>query len=160
MQAGANMVKLEGSAWLAESIEILNRNGIPVCAHLGLTPQAVNALCGYRVQGKDDAGASELLEAARTLDQAGAAMLLLECVPRELSARITREVSVPVIGIGAAPECDAQVLVMHDMLGISPGKPARFVKDFMAETGDIRAAFKAYDLAVKDGSFPADEHCF
>ena len=160
MQAGANMVKLEGSAWLADSIEILNRNGIPVCAHLGLTPQAVNALGGYRVQGKDDAGASELLEAAKALDAAGAAMLLLECVPRELSARITREVSVPVIGIGAAPECDAQVLVMHDMLGISPGKPARFVKDFMAETGDIRAAFKAYDQAVKDGSFPADEHCF
>lgn len=160
MQAGANMVKLEGSAWLADSIEILNRNGIPVCAHLGLTPQAVNALGGYRVQGKDDAGASELLEAAKTLDQAGAAMLLLECVPRELSARITREVSVPVIGIGAAPECDAQVLVMHDMLGISPGKPARFVKDFMAETGDIRTAFKAYDEAVKNCSFPADEHCF
>ena len=158
--AGANMVKLEGSAWLAESIEILNRNGIPVCAHLGLTPQAVNALGGYRVQGKDDAGANELLEAAKTLDQAGAAMLLLECVPRALSARITREVSVPVIGIGAAPECDAQVLVMHDMLGISPGKPARFVKDFMADNGDIRAAFKAYDQAVKDGSFPADEHCF
>ncbi|MED5387501.1 MAG: 3-methyl-2-oxobutanoate hydroxymethyltransferase [Pseudomonadota bacterium] len=160
MQAGANMVKLEGSAWLAESIEVLNRNGIPVCAHLGLTPQAVNAMGGYRVQGKDDTGASELLTAAKALDAAGAAMLLLECVPRELSARITREVSVPVVGIGAAPECDAQVLVMHDMLGISPGKPARFVKDFMAETGDIRAAFKAYDQAVKDGSFPADEHCF
>ncbi|MCG8392014.1 MAG: 3-methyl-2-oxobutanoate hydroxymethyltransferase [Pseudomonadales bacterium] len=160
MQAGANMVKLEGSAWLADSIEVLNRNGIPVCAHLGLTPQAVNALGGYRVQGKDDAGATELLEAAKALDEAGAAMLLLECVPRELSARITREVSIPVIGIGAAPECDGQVLVMHDMLGISPGKPARFVKDFMAEAGDIRAAFKAYDTAVKDGSFPADEHCF
>ena len=101
-----------------------------------------------------------MLEAAKALDAAGAAMLLLECVPRELSARITQEVSVPVIGIGAAPECDAQVLVMHDMLGISPGKPARFVKDFMAETGDIRAAFQAYDQAVKDGSFPADEHCF
>ena len=160
MQAGANMVKLEGSAWLADSIEVLNRNGIPVCAHLGLTPQAVNALGGYRVQGKDNAGATELLEAAKALDEAGAAMLLLECVPRELSARITREVSIPVIGIGAAPECDGQVLVMHDMLGISPGKPARFVKDFMAEAGDIRAAFKAYDTAVKDGSFPADEHCF
>ena len=160
MQAGANMVKLEGSAWLADSIDILNRNGIPVCAHMGLTPQAVNALGGYRVQGKDDASALEMLEAARTLEQAGAAMLLLECVPRELSARITAEVAIPVIGIGAAPECDGQVLVMHDMLGISPGKPARFVKNFMAEAGDIRGAFAAYDKAVKDVSFQADEHCF
>ena len=112
------------------------------------------------LKGKDDASALEMLGAARPLEQAGAAMLLLECVPRELSARITAVVAIPVIGIGAAPECDGQVLVMHDMLGISPGKPARFVKDFMAETGDIRAAFKAYDQAVKDGSFPADEHCF
>ena len=160
MQAGANMVKLEGSAWLADAIEILNRNGIPVCAHLGLTPQAVNSLGGYRVQGKDDDGAAELLDAARILDQAGAALFVLECVPRALSAEITRQVAAPVIGIGAAPECDGQVLVMHDMLGISPGKPARFVRDFMADTGDMRAAFKAYDAAVKDGSFPADEHCF
>ena len=142
MQAGANMVKLEGSAWLA------------------LTPQAVNSLGGYRVQGKDDDGAAELLDAARILDQAGAALFVLECVPRALSAQITRDITAPVIGIGAAPECDGQVLVMHDMLGISPGKPARFVRNFMADTGDMRSAFKAYDAAVKDGSFPADEHCF
>lgn len=160
MQAGANMVKLEGSAWLADAIEILNRNGIPVCAHLGLTPQAVNSLGGYRVQGKDDDGAAELLDAAKILDQAGAALFVLECVPRALSAQITRDIAAPVIGIGAAPECDGQVLVMHDMLGISPGKPARFVRDFMADTGDMRAAFKAYDAAVKEGSFPANEHCF
>lgn len=160
MQAGANMVKLEGSAWLAESIELLNRNGIPVCAHMGLTPQAVNALGGYRVQGKDDDSANEMLEAARILEQAGAAMLLLECVPRELSTRITQAVNIPVIGIGAAPECDGQVLVMHDMLGISPGKPARFVKNFMADASDIPSAFKAYHEAVLAGTFPADEHCF
>ena len=160
MQAGANMVKLEGSGWLAESIELLNRNGIPVCAHMGLTPQAVNALGGYRVQGKDDESANEMLDAAQTLEQAGAAVLLLECVPRELSTRITQAVSIPVIGIGAAPECDGQVLVMHDMLGISPGKPARFVKNFMADASDIPAAFKAYHEAVLNVSFPADEHCF
>ncbi len=160
MQAGANMVKLEGSAWLAESIELLNRNGIPVCAHMGLTPQAVNALGGYRVQGKDDDSATEMLEAARILEQAGAAMLLLECVPRELSTRITQAVNIPVIGIGAAPECDGQVLVMHDMLGISPGKPARFVKNFMTDASDIPSAFKAYHEAVLNVSFPADEHCF
>ncbi|EKF75347.1 3-methyl-2-oxobutanoate hydroxymethyltransferase [Alcanivorax hongdengensis A-11-3] len=160
MQAGANVIKVEGSDWLAETVEVLTRNGIPVCAHLGLTPQAVNAMGGYRVQGKDDDGAAALLNAAKTLDAAGTALFVLECVPRELSARITAEVKAPVIGIGAAPECDGQVLVMHDMLGISPGKPARFVKDFMADTGDIRAAFQAYDRAVKDGRFPADEHCF
>ncbi|KGD65072.1 3-methyl-2-oxobutanoate hydroxymethyltransferase [Alcanivorax nanhaiticus] len=160
MQAGANMVKLEGSAWLAESIELLNRNGIPVCAHMGLTPQAVNALGGYRVQGKDDDSATEMLEAARILEQAGAAMLLLECVPRELSTRITQAVNIPVIGIGAAPECDGQVLVMHDMLGISPGKPARFVKNFMTDASDIPSAFKAYHEAVLNVSFPAEEHCF
>ncbi len=160
MQAGANMVKLEGSAWLAESIELLNRNGIPVCAHMGLTPQAVNALGGYRVQGKDDDSANEMLEAARILEQAGAAALLLECVPRELSTRLTQSVNIPVIGIGAAPECDGQVLVMHDMLGISPGKPARFVKNFMADASDIPGAFKAYHEAVLNVSFPAAEHCF
>ena len=160
MQAGANMVKLEGSAWLADAIEILNRNGIPVCAHLGLTPQAVNSLGGYRVQGKDDDGAAELLDAARILDQAGAALFVLECVPRALSAEITLQVAAPVIGIGAAPECDGQVLVMHDMLGLN-ARPARFVKDFMAEAGgDVAAAFRAYDRAVKDGQFPAEQHCF
>ena len=120
----------------------------------------MNALGGYRVQGKDDAGASELLAAAKALDAAGAAMLLLECVPRALSAEITAAVNIPVTGIGAAPECDGQVLVMHDMLGLN-ASPARFVKDFMAEAGgDVAAAFRAYDRAVKDGQFPAEQHCF
>lgn len=161
MQAGAHVVKLEGSDWLAETITVLKRNGVPVCAHLGLTPQSVNAFGGYRVQGRDDAGAQTLIDAARTLEAAGADLLLLECVPRAVTQRLLEVVSVPVIGIGAAPECDGQVLVMHDLLGISPGKPARFVKNFMAENGgDISAAFRAYDAAVKDGSFPAPEHCF
>ena len=159
MQAGANMVKLEGGAWLAEAVTVLKRNGVPACVHLGLTPQAVNAFGGYRVQGKDEQGARELLEAAVALEKAGAAMLLLECVPRALSAEITA-VNIPVTGIGAAPECDGQVLVMHDMLGLN-ASPARFVKDFMAEAGgDVAAAFRAYDRAVKDGQFPAEQHCF
>ena len=160
MQAGANMVKLEGGAWLAEAVTVLKRNGVPACVHLGLTPQAVNAFGGYRVQGKDEQGARELLEAAVTLERAGAAMLLLECVPRALSESITNAVNIPVTGIGAAPECDGQVLVMHDMLGLN-ASPARFVKDFMAEAGgDVSAAFRAYDRAVKDGQFPAKQHCF
>ena len=160
MQAGANMVKLEGGAWLAEAVTVLKRNGVPACVHLGLTPQAVNAFGGYRVQGKDEQGARELLEAAVALERAGAAMLLLECVPRSLSESITNAVNIPVTGIGAAPECDGQVLVMHDMLGLN-ASPARFVKDFMAEAGgDVAAAFRAYDRAVKDGQFPAEQHCF
>ncbi|MCU5781797.1 3-methyl-2-oxobutanoate hydroxymethyltransferase [Alcanivorax balearicus MACL04] len=159
MRAGANVIKLEGGAWLEEAVTVLKRNGIPVCVHMGLTPQSVNAFGGYRVQGKDEAGAKELLEAAITLDRAGTALFVLECVPRGLSAEITANVQAPVIGIGAAPECDGQVLVLHDMLGLNP-RPARFVKDFMADAGDIAAAIRAYDQAVKDGSFPAEEHCF
>ncbi|HCE40872.1 MAG: 3-methyl-2-oxobutanoate hydroxymethyltransferase [Alcanivorax sp.] len=160
MQAGANVIKLEGGAWLADAVKVLKRNGIPVCAHLGLTPQAVNAFGGYRVQGKDEHGARELLEAACELDRAGTALFVLECVPRTLSAEITAAVAAPVIGIGAAPECDGQVLVMHDMLGLNP-RPARFVKDFMPDGGgDVAGAFRAYHRAVQDGRFPADEHCF
>jgi len=160
MQAGAHVVKLEGGAWLAEAVIALKRNGIPTCVHLGLTPQSVNALGGYRVQGKDEAGARELLETARALDQAGAALMVLECVPRQLGAAVTAAVAAPVIGIGAGPECDGQVLVMHDMLGLNP-RPARFVKDFMADAGgDIGAALRAFDTAVQDGQFPAAEHCF
>lgn len=160
MQAGANLIKLEGAGWLADTIRILKRNGIPVCAHLGLTPQSVNAFGGYRVQGRDEAGARQLIDDALALEQAGAEVLLLECVPRAVTAELVAAVSVPVIGIGAGPECDGQVLVMHDMLGISPGKPARFVRNFLVDSGDINGAFRAYDSAIKDGSFPTDEHCF
>jgi 3-methyl-2-oxobutanoate hydroxymethyltransferase len=161
MRAGANMVKFEGAGWLAETVTTLKRNGVPVCVHLGLTPQSVNAFGGFRVQGKDDNSARQLIEDAVALEQAGADVILLECVPRNVTARLCKEVSVPVIGIGAAPECDGQVLVVHDMLGITGGKTPRFVKNFMAEAGgDIQAAIRAFDQAVKDGSFPQDEHCF
>lgn len=121
----------------------------------------MNAFGGYRVQGRDEDSARQLIQDAVALEKAGAAVLLLECVPREVSRQLLSSVTIPVIGIGAAPECDGQVLVMHDMLGLTPGKPARFVRNFMLDAGgDINAAFRAYDSAVKAGTFPADEHCF
>lgn len=160
MAAGANMVKLEGAGWLAPAITALKQNGIPVCAHLGLTPQSVNAFGGYRVQGRDEETAAQLIADAQALAAAGADVLLLECVPSAVTAKIVAAVTVPVIGIGAGPTCDGQVLVMHDLLGITPGKPARFVKNFLDGQASISDAFKAYDAAIKDGSFPAAEHCF
>ncbi|HEX6591105.1 MAG TPA: 3-methyl-2-oxobutanoate hydroxymethyltransferase [Moraxellaceae bacterium] len=160
MQAGAHVVKLEGGEWLADTITHFTRGGIPSCVHMGLTPQSVNVLGGFKVQGRGDA-AEQMLAEAIALDKAGVAILLLECVPSELGRRITESVSCPVIGIGAGPACDAQVLVMHDMLGLHPGKPARFVKNFMAESSDgIVGAFRAYVDAVKTGRYPAPEHCF
>lgn len=161
MQAGANVVKIEGAGWLADTVQVLKRNGVPTCVHMGLTPQSVNAFGGYRVQGREQNQAEQMIADAQALEAAGADMLLLECVPREVSKRLTAAVGIPVIGIGAAPECDGQVLVIQDVLGITAGKTARFVKNFMADAGgDISAAIKAYDSAVKDGSFPAAEHCF
>lgn len=161
MAAGAHMVKIEGGGWLAETIVALKRSGIPVCAHLGLTPQSVNAFGGYKVQGRDEANAQAIIADAKALEAAGADALLFECIPRALTRRIMAEVHIPVIGIGAAPECDGQVLVLHDILGVSPGKPARFVKNFLAgRTDGIEGAVRAYVAAVKDGSFPAAEHCF
>lgn len=160
MAAGAHLVKLEGAGWLADTIAVLKRNGVPVCAHLGLTPQSVNAFGGYRVQGRDAAAAEQLIRDAQALEAAGADLLLLECVPRAVTAKLVAAVSVPVIGIGAGPECDGQVLVMHDLLGITPGKTARFVKNFLTGQNSIDDAFRAYDAAVKNGSFPAEEHCF
>lgn len=161
MAAGAHMVKIEGGGWLADTVRALKRCGIPVCAHLGLTPQSVNAFGGYRVQGRDDAQAQAIIADAKALEAAGADVLLFECIPRALTKRIMAEVHIPVIGIGAAPECDGQVLVLHDILGVSPGKPARFVKNFLAgRTDGVEGAVRAYVAAVKDGSFPAAEHCF
>ena len=161
MQAGAHMVKIEGSAWLAESITRLAQLGVPVCAHMGLTPQAVNILGGYKVQGRQEAQARQMVADAIALEQAGAAMLLLECVPSDLAGEITRAVKVPVIGIGAGPQTDGQVLVLHDMLGLSlSGRVAKFVKNFMAEQNSIEEALRAYVKAVKDVSFPAAEHGF
>lgn len=159
MQAGAHMVKLEGGAWLTESIYKLAQRGIPVCGHLGLTPQSVNKLGGYKVQGRDDAAAQEILQDALSLQEAGADLLVLECVPTNLGAQITKELAIPVIGIGAGPETDAQVLVIYDMLGFSPRIP-KFTRNFLAETNSIEKALANYAAAVRSGEFPAPEHCF
>lgn len=160
MQAGAQMVKLEGGLWLKETILQLARGGVPSCVHMGLTPQSVNVFGGYKVQGRGDA-ADRLLEEAVELDQAGAALFVLECVPTELGRKISASVSAPVIGIGAGPHCDGQVLVMHDMLGLHAGKPARFVRNFLSNSNaGVLGAFQAYVAAVKAGSYPAPEHCF
>lgn len=159
MAAGANVVKLEGGAWLKETVQQLSRNGVPCCIHLGLTPQSVNVFGGYKVQGRGDA-AAQLLADAEQLAEAGAALFVLECVPTSLAKEITKRVNVPVIGIGAGPDTDGQVLVLHDMLGITPGKPARFVKNFLAEADSIPAAIEAFSHAVKSGTYPAEEHGF
>lgn len=159
MQAGAEMVKMEGGAWLMESVHALVERGIPVCGHLGLTPQSVAKLGGYRVQGRDTSSAEQMLADAKSLEEAGADLLVLECVPSALAAEITRSVGIPVIGIGAGPDTDAQVLVLYDLLGISPRSP-KFVRNFMADSDSIAGALTAYAAAVRDGSFPAPEHCF
>lgn len=160
MQAGAHVVKLEGGAFMADTTAFLQQRGIPVCAHIGLTPQSVHALGGYKVQGKGDGAAERLLADARAHDAAGAAMILMEAVPAELGSRVTQAVSCPTIGIGAGAGCDGQVLVMHDMLGVYPGKTARFVKNFMDGQSSVQAAVEAYVRAVKEQTFPAAEHTF
>jgi len=160
LKAGAQMVKLEGGAWLAPTIAFLTTRGIPVCGHVGLQPQSVNALGGYRVQGRTPDAAEALLADARALVAAGAALLVVECVPRTLGAALTAVAGVPVIGIGAGPDCSGQVLVIYDALGIQPGRTARFVRNFLADGGSVEAALAAYVTAVRDGTFPAAEHCF
>ena len=157
MQAGAHMVKLEGDIWLCEAIRRLTENGVPVCAHIGLTPQAVNVLGGFKVQGRTEGQAKQVLESAKKLEKSGTAMLLLECVPSNLAEKITKAVDIPVIGIGAGAETDAQVLVLHDMLGFNE-KPAKFVRNFMEGQSSVEEAIKAYVIAVKDGSFPSTKH--
>ena len=155
MQAGAHMVKLEGGGWTAPIVRFLVERGIPVCAHLGLTPQTVHALGGYRVQGRGDEGAAQLRRHALQLQDMGASMLVLEMVPVELSARLTEELThCHTIGIGAGNGTAGQVLVLHDMLGMNLGKMPKFVRNFMQETGSIKEAMAAYVRAVKDGSFP------
>ncbi len=160
MQAGAQVVKLEGGAWLAETVRFLTERGVPVCAHLGLTPQSVHALGGYRVQGKSVESAEQLKIDAVALQAAGASMLVLEAIPAALGKETTDLLHIPTIGIGAGPDCSGQVLVMHDMLGTFPGRKARFVKNFMDGANSIEAAVNAYIAAVKDNSFPSQEHCF
>lgn len=160
MRAGAHMVKLEGTDWMADTIQSLSDRGVPVCAHLGLTPQFVNKFGGYKVQGRDEKQAELMIEHACQLEAAGADVILLECVPTALAARITQAVKAPVIGIGAGADTDGQILVLHDMLGITPGRRPRFVKDFLKETASIQAAITAYHDAVKQRTFPGEEHTF
>ena len=154
MQSGAHMVKLEGGGWTAPLVRALVERGIPVCAHLGLTPQSVHALGGYRVQGRDEAAAEVLRLHARELADAGAAMVVFELMPSALARELTQQLGIPVIGIGAGAGCSGQVLVLHDMLGVTRGKLPRFVRDFMGEGGGIEAAVRRYVEAVKAGSFP------
>lgn len=159
LQAGAAMVKLEGAGPKLEVISFLAEREIPVCAHLGLTPQSVLRLGGYKVQGREQAAAERLLADARAVADAGADLLVLECVPSALAERITAAIDIPTIGIGAGPGCDGQILVLHDLLGMNSGhRRPRFVKDFLAEGGSIEGALRAYADEVRDGRFPAPEH--
>jgi 3-methyl-2-oxobutanoate hydroxymethyltransferase len=161
LAVGAEMVKVEGGSVMAETVHFMVERGVPVCAHIGLTPQSVHALGGYRVQGRGEEGAARMKNDARSLAEAGASIMVLEMVPADLAGEISRMLPVcATIGIGAGKETDGQVLVLHDMLGIYPGKKGRFVKDFMAEAQSIEGAVKAYVAAVKDGSFPGPEHCY
>ena len=160
MQAGAHMVKLEGGAWLADTVKFLTERAVPVCAHLGLTPQSVHQLGGYMVQGKTTASADQLKADALLLQEAGASILVLEAIPATLGKEVTDLLSMPTIGIGAGVDCSGQVLVMHDMLGVFPGRKARFVKNFMEGQTSIEAAVTAYVNAVTDRSFPGPEHTF
>ena len=155
MQSGAHMVKLEGGGWTAPQVRLMVERGIPVCAHLGLTPQSVHALGGYRIQGRDEAAAAVLRSHARELSDAGASLLVLELMPSTLARELTLALQIPVIGIGAGAGCSGQVLVLHDMLGLTPlARLPRFVRDFEAEGSGIEDAVRRYVAAVKDGSFP------
>ena len=159
-EGGAHMVKLEGGRAQVDTVRHLTERAVPVCAHLGLLPQSIHQLGGYRVQGRDGADARNLLNDARMMQDAGAQMLVLECIPALLAQEITNALDIPVIGIGAGAACDGQVLVLHDILGITPGKPPSLSKNFMPGAGSIEAAIKAYVDAVRTGSFPTAEHTF
>ena len=160
MQAGAHMVKLEGGAWLADTVRSLVNNGIPVCAHMGLTPQSVYQLGGFKVQAKTEAAAEQLLKEALVLQEAGASMLVLEAVPMHVGKHVTESVRMVTIGIGAGKDTDGQVLVLYDMLDVFPGKKAKFVKNFMAGKNSIAEAVAEYVTQVKSGEFPQPEHGF
>jgi 3-methyl-2-oxobutanoate hydroxymethyltransferase len=160
MAAGAHMVKLEGGEAVVESVDFLTKRGIPVCGHLGLTPQSVHQLGGYRVQGKGDRQEKRLIQEAKMLEQAGAGMLVLEAVPAALAKQVTAKLAIPTIGIGAGVNCSGQVLVLHDMLDVSPGKKLKFVKNFLRGRTSVQAAIEAYVKEVKAKSFPGPEHSF
>ncbi|HET7587282.1 MAG TPA: 3-methyl-2-oxobutanoate hydroxymethyltransferase [Gammaproteobacteria bacterium] len=159
-EGGAAMVKLEANANQAEVVRHLAANGVPVCAHLGLRPQSVHKIGGFKVQGKDEAAARQMIDDALALEAAGADIILLECVPSSLGREITERVSAPVIGIGAGPDTDGQILVLYDMLDITPGHRPRFAKNFMADAESPKAAVEAYVRDVSNGAYPAPEHCF
>ena len=160
MAAGAQMVKLEGGAEFADTIRFLTQRGVPVCGHLGLTPQSVHQFGGYRVQGKGEDAEQKLIEDAVELEAAGAGLIVLEAIPAKLGEQVTQRLRIPTIGIGAGPGCSGQVLVLHDMLDVFPGKKARFVRNFMKGATGIADAAERYVRAVRDGSFPAEEHSF
>lgn len=160
MQAGANMVKLEGGQWLCETVRMLTERAVPVCAHLGLTPQSVNIFGGFKVQGRDEERADQMVQDAIALQNSGAQLLVLECVPASLAKRITEALAIPVIGIGAGNDTDGQILVMHDMFGIAANYMPKFSKNFLAETGDIRTAITKYKEDVQSQTFPGPEHTF
>ena len=162
-ESGADMVKLEGGGAIIDSVSHLTQQGIRVCGHLGLLPQSVNELGGYKVQGREQAAAEQMVQDALGLQQAGAEMIVLECIPAGLAQRISAAIDIPTIGIGAGRDCDGQVLVIYDLLGLTPGKPPRFVKNFLAELPvgkGISAAIQAYVTAVKHGNFPDEQHTF
>ena len=160
-EAGAAMVKIEGAAaHVLEGIAALTARAMPVCAHLGLTPQSVHRFGGFRIQGREQAAADQLVADALAVQAAGAQLLVMEGVPVELGRRVTAAVEIPVIGIGAGPHCDGQVLVIHDLLGVTPGKRPKFSKDFLAGRDSVAAAIRAYADDVRSGAFPAPEHCF
>ena len=164
MQAGAHAVKIEGGAELCDLVQAMTQAGTPICVHLGLTPQSVNVFGGYKVQGKTDAKADKLLADAKAVVEAGASLLLLECVPAELAKQVTELSSVPVIGIGAGADVDGQVLVMHDMLGVVEGRTPRFVHDFLTDErnseGSVKGAFATFHQAVRNGEYPKEENWF
>lgn len=159
-EGDAHMVKLEGGEPMAETIAFISERGVPVCAHLGLTPQSIHKLGGYKVQGKDEDSAAELMADAILLEEAGASLLVLEAVPQTLAAEVTQALTIPTIGIGAGPDCDGQVLVLQDMLGLYPRPSPKFSRNFMQDADSIAGAVKAYVDAVKNKQFPAAEHSF
>jgi len=159
-EGGADMVKLEGGTARVDIVRHLVQHDIPFCGHIGLLPQSVKTAGGYKVQGRDEAGARAIMEDARALQAAGADLLVMECIPADLAAEITHAVSIPTIGIGAGRHCDGQVLVLYDLLGITPGKRPVFSRNFLEDAADIPQALQAYVKAVKDGSFPGPEHSF
>jgi 3-methyl-2-oxobutanoate hydroxymethyltransferase len=160
MAAGAQMVKLEGGEVMAETIAFLTKRGVPVCGHLGLTPQSVHQLGGYRLQGKTESQAERLISEAKLIEDAGAGMIVLELIPAALARAVTQQLRIPTIGIGAGADCAGQVLVLHDMLDIYPGKKAKFVKNFLRDGGSIQGAIAAYVKEVKAGKYPGPEHSF